>query len=199
VEVVSEAQKRSKLQRFREHGRWVDKPEELARIEACILDPTKHEITGTLVAVLDDGHEIPERGFSFRASRRGISAIWYRYRRPQSHKDPEELGRSSGCGRGVFTAASCGNRAGHPARTSPDRWTARSSPGPPGRPIAQTPVRRDHRYIERTQTNRRNRHVSTTPTQTRTQTTLIATMRNWLRQLRGGHDAMFRYDREFQA
>ena len=39
--------------------------------------------------------------------------------------------------------------------------------------------------------------MSTTATQT--QTTLIAKMRNWLRQLRGGQDAMFRYDREFQA
>jgi hypothetical protein len=38
-----------------------------------------------------------------------------------------------------------------------------------------------------------------TQTQTQTQTTLIAKIRNWLRQLRGGQDAMFRYDREFQA
>jgi hypothetical protein len=43
--------------------------------------------------------------------------------------------------------------------------------------------------------------MSTTATQTQnqTQTTLIAKIRNWLRQLRGGQDAMFRYDREFQA
>ena len=41
--------------------------------------------------------------------------------------------------------------------------------------------------------------MSTTATQTQTQTTVIANIRNWLRQLRGGHDAMFRYDREFQA
>ena len=39
--------------------------------------------------------------------------------------------------------------------------------------------------------------MSTTATQP--QTTLIAKFRNWLRQLRGGQDAMFRYDREFQA
>jgi hypothetical protein len=83
--------------------------------------------------------------------------------------------------------------------TSPDRWTARSSPSPAGWPIPQTPVRRDHEYIERTPTNRRTRHMSTTATQTKTQTTLIAKIRNWLRQLRGGQDAMFRYDREFQA
>ena len=31
------------------------------------------------------------------------------------------------------------------------------------------------------------------------QTTLIAKIRKWLRQLRNGQDAMFRYDREFQA
>ena len=43
--------------------------------------------------------------------------------------------------------------------------------------------------------------MSTTATDTRTQTqpTLIAKIRDWLRQLRGGQDAMFLYDREFQA
>jgi hypothetical protein len=41
--------------------------------------------------------------------------------------------------------------------------------------------------------------TTATQTQTKTQTTLIAKIRNWLRQLRGGQDAMFRYDREFQA
>ena len=43
--------------------------------------------------------------------------------------------------------------------------------------------------------------MSTTATQTQTQTktTLIAKIRNWLRQLHGGQDAMFRYDREFRA
>jgi hypothetical protein len=41
--------------------------------------------------------------------------------------------------------------------------------------------------------------MSTTATQTQTKATLIAKIRNWLRQLRGGQDAMFRYDREFQA
>jgi hypothetical protein len=41
--------------------------------------------------------------------------------------------------------------------------------------------------------------TTATQTQTKTQTTLIAKIRNWLRQMRGGQDAMFRYDREFQA
>jgi hypothetical protein len=41
--------------------------------------------------------------------------------------------------------------------------------------------------------------TTATQTQTQTQTNLIAKIRNWLRQLRGGQDAMFRYDREFQA
>jgi uncharacterized protein YjiS (DUF1127 family) len=41
--------------------------------------------------------------------------------------------------------------------------------------------------------------TTTTETQTRTQATLIAKIRNWLRQLRGGQEAMFRYDRAFQA
>jgi hypothetical protein len=42
-------------------------------------------------------------------------------------------------------------------------------------------------------------NTTATQTQTKTRTTLIARIRNWLRQLRGGQDAMFRYDREFQA
>jgi hypothetical protein len=41
--------------------------------------------------------------------------------------------------------------------------------------------------------------TTATQTQTQTQTTVVAKIRNWLRQLRGGQDAMFRYDREFQA
>jgi hypothetical protein len=41
--------------------------------------------------------------------------------------------------------------------------------------------------------------TTATQTQTQTQTTVIAKIRNWLRQLRGGQDAMFGYDREFQA
>ena len=41
--------------------------------------------------------------------------------------------------------------------------------------------------------------TTATHTQTQTQASLIAKIRNWLRQLRGGQDAMFRYDREFQA
>jgi hypothetical protein len=38
-----------------------------------------------------------------------------------------------------------------------------------------------------------------TQTQTQTPTTVIAKIRKWLRQLHGGQDAIFRYDREFQA
>jgi hypothetical protein len=41
--------------------------------------------------------------------------------------------------------------------------------------------------------------MNATHAQTQTETTVITKIRNWLRQLRGGHDAMFRYDREFQA
>jgi hypothetical protein len=41
------------------------------------------------------------------------------------------------------------------------------------------------------------RDMSTT--QTQTHTTVIAKIRKWLRQLRSGQDAMFHYDREFQA
>ena len=41
--------------------------------------------------------------------------------------------------------------------------------------------------------------MSTTATQTQTTTTLIAKIRDWLRQLRGGQDAMFSFDRACQA
>jgi hypothetical protein len=41
--------------------------------------------------------------------------------------------------------------------------------------------------------------ATATQTQTQTQTTVITKIRDWLRQLRSGHDAMFHYDREFQA
>jgi hypothetical protein len=43
--------------------------------------------------------------------------------------------------------------------------------------------------------------MNTTATQTQTQrhATVIAKIRNWLRQLRDGQDAIFQYDREFQA
>ena len=41
--------------------------------------------------------------------------------------------------------------------------------------------------------------MSTTATQTETQTTVITKIRSWLRRLRGGQNAIFRYDRPFQA
>jgi hypothetical protein len=41
--------------------------------------------------------------------------------------------------------------------------------------------------------------MSTTATPTQPHTSVIAKIRSWLRQLRDGQDAMFRYDREFQA
>ena len=41
--------------------------------------------------------------------------------------------------------------------------------------------------------------ATATQTQTQTHTTVITTIRDWLRQLRSGQDAMFHYDREFQA
>jgi hypothetical protein len=41
--------------------------------------------------------------------------------------------------------------------------------------------------------------MSTTATQTQIHITVIAKIRNWLRQLRSGQDGMFRYDRQFEA
>ena len=41
--------------------------------------------------------------------------------------------------------------------------------------------------------------MSATATETQTHTTVITKIRDWLRQLRNGQDAMFHYDREFQA
>ena len=82
VDVDSDAQKLAKVQRFRESDHWAERPEELDRIQASILDPTEYEMRVTLSAVLDDGSEISEGGFSFSAPRQGIGAIWYCYRGP---------------------------------------------------------------------------------------------------------------------
>ncbi len=41
--------------------------------------------------------------------------------------------------------------------------------------------------------------MTTTATETKTQTVVIAKIRHWLRQLRGGQAAMFGYDRKFVA
>ena len=77
-----------------------------------------------------------------------------------------------------------------------DRMYADDRLGIEHAPIPQTVVRRDHQYMnEDTPTGGTN--MSTTATQT--QMTVIAKIRTWLRQLRAGQNAMFRYDREFQA
>jgi hypothetical protein len=90
LDATSEEAKREKVQQFRESPWWAEKPEELARIEANILDLTKYEIQVRLAGVLDDGREISGGSFSFGAQRRGIAAIWLRYRGPQLHDDPVE-------------------------------------------------------------------------------------------------------------
>jgi hypothetical protein len=90
VDLVSEAQKLAKVQRFRKSEHWADQPEELDRIEASILDPTKYAMRVRLGAVLDDGREISGGGSVSARSRQGIGAIWYRYRGPQLHEDPQE-------------------------------------------------------------------------------------------------------------
>jgi hypothetical protein len=89
IDLESEADKRAKVQRFRDSD-WSQKPDELARIEQSILDPTKYQMTVTLTAVLADGRRLTGGGFGFGGPRHGIGAIWYRYRGPQLHDDPGE-------------------------------------------------------------------------------------------------------------
>ena len=47
IDLESEADKRAKVQRFRDSD-WSQKPDELARIEQSILDPTKYQMTVTM-------------------------------------------------------------------------------------------------------------------------------------------------------
>ena len=92
VELVTEADKRAKVQRFRESA-WSQQPEELARIERSILDPDTYAMTVTLAAVLDDGRRVTGGGFGFGGPRRGIGAIWHRYRGPRLSDDDAENNR----------------------------------------------------------------------------------------------------------
>jgi hypothetical protein len=62
IDLESEADKRAKVQRFRDSD-WSQKPDELARIEQSILDPTKYQMTVTLTAVLADGRRLTSGGF----------------------------------------------------------------------------------------------------------------------------------------
>jgi hypothetical protein len=69
VELVSEADKRAKVQRFRESP-WSRRPEELGRIERSILDPAMYGMTVMLAADLDDGRRVTARGFGFGGPRK---------------------------------------------------------------------------------------------------------------------------------
>ncbi len=92
VELVSDADKRAKVQRFRE-SQWSQRPEELARIERSILDPDKYGMTVTLAGELDDGRRVTGGGFEFSGPRRGVAAIWHQYRGPRLSDDPAENDR----------------------------------------------------------------------------------------------------------
>ena len=89
VDLQSQAAKEAKAQRFRE-SHWADKPQELERIVAGILDPAKYQMNVTPTAELDDGQQITGGGFGFSDPRNGVAAIWHRYRGPKLHENPAE-------------------------------------------------------------------------------------------------------------
>lgn len=92
VELVNDTDKRARVQRFRESC-WSRRPDELARIERSILDPDMYNMTVTLAADLNDGRRITAGGFGFGGPRKGVAAIWHRYRGPRLSHDPAENDR----------------------------------------------------------------------------------------------------------
>jgi hypothetical protein len=65
----------------------------LARIERSVLDPDTCNMNVTLAADLDDGRRFTAGGFGFGGPRKGVGAIWHRYRGPQLSHDPAENDR----------------------------------------------------------------------------------------------------------
>jgi hypothetical protein len=86
-DLESQAAMEAKAQRFRESD-WADRPQELERIGASILDPAKYQMNVTLAAELDDGQQITGGGFGFSGPRDGVAAIWHRYRGDKLHEKP---------------------------------------------------------------------------------------------------------------
>jgi hypothetical protein len=71
VELVTDADKRAKLQRIRE-------------------GEGSYGMTATFTAELRDGRRVTAGGHGFGGPRHGIGAIWHRYRGPQLSDDPAE-------------------------------------------------------------------------------------------------------------
>ncbi len=89
VRLKSDAERQAKVERFR-GSEWGERPEELARIEANILDSSRYTMEVTLSAELADGRRVTGGGFVFSGPRRGRGAIWWRYRGPRLSDDERE-------------------------------------------------------------------------------------------------------------
>jgi hypothetical protein len=89
VGLESDAEKQAKVERFR-NSDWATQPRELARIEQSILDPSRYKMTVKLSADFADGRRIAGGGFEFGGPRRGVGAIWWRYRGPRLSDDEHE-------------------------------------------------------------------------------------------------------------
>jgi hypothetical protein len=89
VRLIGDAEKQAKVERFR-NSDWAEQPEELAKIERNILDPTRITMDVTLSAGLLDGRRVSGGGFGIGGIRHGTNAIWKAYRGPQLSDDPEE-------------------------------------------------------------------------------------------------------------
>lgn len=89
VELRTDSEKREMVARFRANR---SNAEELARIERHILDPMKYHMYVRLSAETADGRLVASgsRDFGFGGPRRGLAAIWHRYRGPRLSEDPDE-------------------------------------------------------------------------------------------------------------
>jgi hypothetical protein len=103
LELESDEEKRAMIESFR-RSHLAENPQALKKIEQSILDPTKFKMNVSLVAQTSDGQRIstggsdfsfggPSSDFSFGGPRRGLGAIWLRYRGPQLSDDPQERDR----------------------------------------------------------------------------------------------------------
>ena len=91
VDLETGEHKRAIVESFRD-SQWAEDPEALEKIEEGVLDATKYRMNVSLAAQTSDGQRISTGGsdFSFGGPKRGLAAIWRRYRGPRLSDDPQE-------------------------------------------------------------------------------------------------------------
>ena len=89
VELASDAEKRANVEALRK-GAQSRRPGKQARMERSILGSATYKMDVTLAADLTDGRQIRAAGFGFGGPRKGLAAIWHRYRGAPLSDDPAE-------------------------------------------------------------------------------------------------------------